>query len=58
MDFVENIGVGKEGTKTGIRAEQDGPSAKLDARIVSGVYVAEDWSTQGDELTRAFRCHF
>ncbi len=51
MDFVENIGVGKKGAKTGIRAEQDGPSAILDAWIVGRIRVAEDPSAQGDELS-------
>jgi len=51
MDFVENIRVGKEGAKTGIRAEQDHPPAILDAWIVGRIRVAEDSSTQGDELS-------
>jgi len=51
MDFVENIGVGKEGAKTGVRAKQDGPSAILDAWIVGRIRIAEDSSTQGDELS-------
>ncbi len=50
MDFVENIGVGKEGTKAGIRAEQYCPPAILDAWIVGRVSIAEDPSAQGDEL--------
>jgi len=50
MDFVENVRVGKEGTEAGTGAEQDRPSAVFDAGIVGGVRVAEDASTQGDEL--------
>jgi len=60
MDFVENIRVSKKRAEAGFRAEQNCPSAIFDARIVRGVCIAEDSSTQGDELTRArfgFRSH-
>jgi len=60
MDFVENIGVSKEGTEAGFGAEQDRPSAVFGAGIVSGVCVTEDSSAQGDELAEArfrLRCH-
>lgn len=60
MDFVENIGVGKERAEAGFCAKQDCPSAIFDAWIVRGIGITEDTSAQGDELTRArfgFCCH-
>ena len=50
MNFVENIGVGKERAEAGFSAEIDCPSAVLDAREVGRVCVTEDASAQGDEL--------
>jgi hypothetical protein len=49
MDFIENIRVGEKRTKTGFRAEIDGPAAVLSAREISGIGVAEDPPTEGDE---------
>lgn len=50
MDFVENIRIGEEGAEAGVGAEQDRPSAVFGAGEVGRVRVAEDASTQGDEL--------
>jgi len=50
MDFVENIRVGEERAEAGFSAEIDCPSAVLGTGEVGGIRVAEDTSTQGDEL--------
>lgn len=50
MDFVEDIRVGKEGTKARFGAEKNRPPAISGARIVLRVGVAEDPSAQRDEL--------
>ena len=52
MDFVEDIRVGKERAQTGIGAKQDGPSAIFSTWIIRRICIAEDTSTQGDELER------
>lgn len=49
MDFIENIGVGKERAETGLCAKKDRPSAVLNARKILRVGVAENPSAQGDK---------
>lgn len=52
MGFIENIRVGEERAQAGFGAEQDRPSAMFSAGKIVRIGVAEDASTQGDELTR------
>ena len=42
MDFIEDVGIGKECAKAGLCAEIDRPAAVLDARKIGRVGVAED----------------
>ena len=49
MDFIEEVGVSQEGAETGFGAEVDHPAAKLEARKIGRVRIAEFSATQGDE---------
>ena len=49
MDFIEDVGIGKECAETGLCAEIDRPAAVLGARKIGRVGVAEDPATERDE---------
>lgn len=61
MYLVKDVRVSQERAEAGFRTEQDRPAAILDARVVSGIGIAEDAAAQGDELFGTgfvFCCHW
>jgi hypothetical protein len=50
MDFIEDVWVGKERAKAGLRAEIDRPAAVLGAREIGRVGVAEDPTAKRNEV--------
>lgn len=55
MDFIEDVRISKERAEAGFGAEIDCPASMFGAGIVSGIGIAEDPPTEGDE-TRMFLC--
>jgi hypothetical protein len=49
MDPVEEIRIGEEGAEAGFRAQIDSLAAIMGAREITGIGIAKDPSTEGDE---------